>query len=157
MSAAEQPLTGLRIVDLSLLLPGPWATLMLAQLGASVIHVEPPGGDVLRTAMPSAYESVNRGKQVVELDLKSDEGRTRLQELVATADVVVEGFRPGTAGRLGFGPEELRAQNDRLIYCSLSGYGSSGPYAGHPGHDVNYLAVAGLLSISGEAAGPPQA
>jgi crotonobetainyl-CoA:carnitine CoA-transferase CaiB-like acyl-CoA transferase len=157
VSAAEQPLTGLRIVDLSLLLPGPWATLMLAQLGASVIHVEPPGGDVLRTAMPSAYASVNRGKQVVELDLKSDEGRARLQELVATADVVVEGFRPGTAGRLGFGPEELRAQNDRLIYCSLSGYGSSGPYAGHPGHDVNYLAVAGLLSISGEAAGPPQA
>lgn len=157
MSSAEQPLTGVRIVDLSLLLPGPWATLMLAQLGASVVHVEPPGGDVLRRAMPNAYQIVSRGKEIVALDLKSQEGRTRLRELLATADVVVEGFRPGTAARLGFGPEQLRAQNDRLIYCSLSGYGSSGPYAGHPGHDVNYLAVAGLLSISGEPDGPPQA
>jgi len=157
VSPGDQPLTGVRIVDLSLMLPGPWATLMLAQLGASVVHVEPPGGDGLRSAMPSAYASVNRGKEVVELDLKSEEGRTRLRELLAAADVVVEGFRPGTAARLGFGPDELRAQNDRLIYCSLSGYGSSGPYAGHPGHDVNYLAVVGLLSISGEPAGPPQA
>lgn len=156
MTAVVQPLSGVRVVDLSLLLPGPWATLMLAELGASVVHVEPPGGDLLRTAMPSAYETVSRGKQIVELNLKSDEGKAQLRELLETADVVLEGFRPGTASRLGFGPE-LAEENPRLIYCSLSGYGSSGPYADHPGHDVNYLAVAGLLSISGEAAGPPHA
>jgi crotonobetainyl-CoA:carnitine CoA-transferase CaiB-like acyl-CoA transferase len=153
----EQPLAGVRVVDLSLLLPGPWATLQLAELGATVIHVEPPGGDPLKTMMPGAYRSVNRGKEIVELDLKSEAGRDALHRLVDTGDVFVEGFRPGTTDRLGCGAAAMRARNPRLVYCSLSGYGSTGPYARHPGHDINYLAVAGVLSLSGEPAGPPQA
>ncbi|MEV7969781.1 CoA transferase [Sphaerisporangium sp. NPDC088356] len=156
MSTAARPLAGIRIVDLALLLPGPWATLMLSELGADVVHVEPPGGDPLKAMMPGAYASVNRGKRVVELDLKSEPGRQALYALVDTADVFVEGFRPGTADRLGCGPADMRRRNPRLVYCSLNGYGSSGPYAHHPGHDINYLAVAGVLFLSGDPGGPPQ-
>lgn len=150
-----QPLDGVRVIDLSLLVPGPWATSMLADLGADVVHVQPPGGDPLQQMMPGAYRVVARGKTVVRLDLKSDEGRRRLLDLLEDGDVLVEGFRPGTLQRLGFDPEWLTATFPRLIVCSLNGYGSHGTYRDRPGHDLNYLAASGLLSVSGEPSGRP--
>lgn len=153
----DQPLSGVHVVDLSLLLPGPWATLMLAELGADVVHVEPPGGDPLRRFIPGAYASVTRGKRVIEFDLKSKQGQAGLAEMLDSADVVVEGFRPGAAARLGAGAAAWRARNPRLIHLSLNGYGSVGPYSRAPGHDVNYLALAGVLSLSGDPGGPPYA
>lgn len=153
--SATAPLDGIIVVDLSLLIPGPWATTMLAELGATVIHIEPPGGDPLRLMMPGSYELVSRGKAALELDLKSTAGRDELSSIIATADVLVEGFRPGTADRLGFGPEETVRKNPRLIYCSINGYGSDGPYRDRPGHDINYLAASGVLSLSGQPDGRP--
>lgn len=150
-----QPLDGVRVVDLSLLIPGPWATSMLADLGADVVHVQPPGGDPLQDMMPGAYRVVGRGKKVVLLDLKSEEGRGRLLDLLRDCDVLVEGFRPGTLQRLGFAPDSIMAMFPRLIVCSLNGYGSEGTYRDRPGHDLNYLAASGLLSMSGEPSGRP--
>ncbi len=156
------PLQGLRVLDLSLLLPGPFCTMLLADWGAEVIKVESRlGGDPLR-AGPDAvrHESayflgVNRNKKSLALDLRGQAGRAILLRLAATADVFVEGFRPGKAERLGLGYGALQAANPRLIYCSLSGYGQDGPYAGRGGHDLDYLALSGLLSLFGEAGGPP--
>ncbi|GAA4374468.1 CoA transferase [Agromyces bauzanensis] len=142
-------------MDLSLLIPGPWATTMLAELGAAVIHIEPPGGDPLRRMMPGSYDLVSRDKVVLELDLKSSAGHDELWSIIATADVLVEGFRPGTADRLGFGPREMGREYPRLIYCSINGYGSDGPYRDRPGHDINYLAASGVLSLSGQPDGRP--
>ncbi|MCK3771127.1 CoA transferase [Microbacterium aerolatum] len=153
--SAIAPLDGITIVDLSLLIPGPWATTMLAELGAQVIHIEPPGGDPLRRTMPGSYDLVSRDKVVRELDLKSVAGLDQLQSIIATADVLVEGFRPGTADRLGFGPREMGSRHPRLIYCSINGYGSDGPYRDRPGHDINYLAASGVLSMSGDPDGRP--
>jgi alpha-methylacyl-CoA racemase len=132
------PLQGIRVVDLSRLAPGPYATMLLADLGADVIVVL--GG---RAGIPAL--ALRRGKREIVLDLKSDAGRTALHELVKTADVVVEGFRPGAAARAGAGYEELAAINPGLVYCSVTGYGQSGPLAQVPGHDINYLAIGGLL------------
>lgn len=150
-----RPLDGVRVIDLSLLIPGPWATLTLAELGADVIHVQPPGGDPLEELMPGAYRVVGRGKKVVRLDLKSDEGRRRLLDRLEESDVLVEGFRPGTLERLGFSPDQIMATFPRLIVCSLNGYGCDGVYRDRPGHDLNYLAASGLLSVSGEPSGRP--
>ena len=150
-----RPLNGVRVIDLSLLIPGPWATSMLAELGADVLHVEPPGGDPLQAMMPGAYRIVGRGKKAVRLDLKSDGGRRRLLDLLEESDVLVEGFRPGTLQRLGFSLDQMMASFPRLIVCSLNGYGSDGAYRDRPGHDLNYLAASGLLSVSGEPSGRP--
>lgn len=149
------PLDGITVVDLSLLIPGPWATTMLTELGAEVVHIEPPGGDPLRRMMPGSYELVTRHKAVRELDLKSAAGRDELWSLIAGADVLVEGFRPGTVDKLGFGPQETGSRYPRLIYCSINGYGSEGPYRDRPGHDINYLAASGVLSLSGDPEGRP--
>ncbi len=146
--SSDLPLAGLRILDFTWLLPGPFATFLLADLGADVIKIERPGsGDYLRDIHPEMFEHINRGKRSIALDLKREADRASLLKLVATADVVVEGFRPGVADRIGIGYDALSAVRPGLIYVSISGYGQSGPFKDLPGHDVNYLAMAGALSV----------
>ncbi len=157
-------LAGTRVLDLGQYLPGPGAAQILADLGADVLKVESPSGDPLRaldpvTGKPVAgvspyYAAVNAGKRVVRLDLKDEEGKRAFARLVAAADVLIESFRPGSLARLGFGGDRLRASNPRLVHVALSGYGQTGPLAGAAGHDLDYLAFAGLLAASGPAARP---
>jgi crotonobetainyl-CoA:carnitine CoA-transferase CaiB-like acyl-CoA transferase len=150
-----QPLAGVKVLDFSTLLPGPMATLFLAEAGAEVVKIERPGGEDMRrfppvmpTGVSAPYTVLNRGKQVIELDLKAPDAAQRLRPLIETADVVVEQFRPGVMDRLGLGYAAMRALNPRVIYCSISGYGQTGPRAHEAGHDVNYIAASGLLSLS---------
>lgn len=156
------PLAGLRVLDLSRLLPGPYATLLLSDLGAEVIKVEDlESGDYIRSMGPfvgglSAYFlALNAGKKSFAVNLKSPKGLEAFKRLVAEADAVVEGFRPGTAERLGIGYEVLRAVNPRLVYCSISGYGQTGPNRDRAGHDLNYIARAGILGLCGRPGDPP--
>ena len=144
-------LTGLRILDLSVWRPGPYATQLLAEIGADVIKVEPPGGDPMR-AYPELFTSLSANKRSIVLDLKNETDRERALELATSADVIVEGFRPGVVGRLGVGYDVVRPSNLSVIYCSVSGMGQRGPLALVPGHDANYQAWAGALSPEG---GPP--
>jgi alpha-methylacyl-CoA racemase len=146
------PLRGVRVIDLSRLLPGAFATLMLAELGAEIIKIEDPaGGDPIRQLPPlldgrGLYDVVlNRGKKSVALDLRRPDAADIVDKLVSTADVVVESFRPRTARRLGVSGEQLRARHPRVVHCAITGYGQTGPYAERPGHDLNYVAVSGLL------------
>ena len=133
-----------RVLDLSWLLPGPFATTLLADLGADVIKVERPGdGDYMRTLHAETYQVANRNKRSMTLDLKQPAGQQVLHELVRDADVVVEGFRPGVTERLRADYTTLSEINPRLVYCSLSGYGQDGPYRDRPGHDVSYVGVGG--------------
>lgn len=148
-AAPLRPLEGATVIDLSQQLPGPFATLLLRTLGARVLKVEPPAGDAARRIDPEMFRRMAADKELVTLDLKADADRAELHRLVAGADVFVEGFRPGVAARLAADWDTLRKLNPRLVYCSLSGYGASGPLADRPGHDVNYLALA-----AGLAAGP---
>ncbi|MCA9902279.1 MAG: CoA transferase [Anaerolineae bacterium] len=147
------PLEGVRVLDLTRLLPGGMATLMLADLGADVIKIESPdGGDYARWTPPLVdgmgvlFRLLNRNKRSVILDLKQERGRSQFHQLVQTADVVIESFRPGVLARLQCAADVLRTLNPRLIFCSLSGWGQTGPYADLPGHDLNYVGLAGLLS-----------
>lgn len=157
LPAGPAPLAGVRVVDLSRYLPGPFCTLQLAWLGAQVTAVErTPSGDPMRAMPPvgpdgssMAHASLARGKQSIMVDLASEAGIARVLELVDEADVVVEGFRPGVAEQLGIGPEAMRARRPALVYCSLSGFGQDGPWAQRAGHDANYEAAAGLLARSG--------
>lgn len=153
-------LSGLRVLDLTFYLPGPYATLILADLGAEVIKIEnPAGGDPLRGLGPDGgsptgsvfFQALNRGKKSVTLDLKTAEGREAFLRLAATADGLVEQYRPGVTERLGLGYEAVRAVNPRLAYVSLTGYGQTGPHAAEAGHDLNYMARSGLLSLFAEA------
>ncbi|MFN3671889.1 MAG: CaiB/BaiF CoA transferase family protein [Bosea sp. (in: a-proteobacteria)] len=145
------PLDDLLVLDFSTLLPGPMASLFLAEAGARVIRIERPGGEDMRRFPPRFGETsapfavLNRGKESVEIDLKAGDALARLTPLIAQADIVIEQFRPGVMARLGFGQEALRALNPRLIYCSISGYGQTGPRAQEAGHDINYQAIGGLL------------
>jgi crotonobetainyl-CoA:carnitine CoA-transferase CaiB-like acyl-CoA transferase len=141
-------LDGVRVLDLSIWRPGPYATQLLAEAGADVLKVEPPGGDPMRQ-YPELFARVNVNKRSIVLDLKDQEGRARLAALAVGADVVVEGFRPGVAARLGAGYDELSAVNRKIVYCSVSGLGQVGPLAPVPGHDVNYQAWSGLLAPGG--------
>ncbi|HEV2309825.1 MAG TPA: CoA transferase [Acidimicrobiia bacterium] len=141
-------LSGVRVLDLSIWRPGPYATQLLADLGADVLKIEPPGGDPMR-AFPELFATLNGNKRSIVLDLKAPEDRARAHALVADADVVVEGFRPGVAARLGMGEAELRAVHPGLVYCSVSGYGQTGPLAPVPGHDLNYQAYAAVLTPDG--------
>ncbi len=151
------PLQGLTFIDMTRLLPGPAATMHLVDFGADVVKVEDTGaGDYMRSFPPTvtvhggrsvnaAFEAVNRGKRSIAVNLKSDEGREILLRLVDRADALIEGFRPGVLDRLGLGWEILHARNARLVMCSLSGYGQTGPLAQRAGHDLNYIAMTGVL------------
>jgi len=161
------PLDGIRILDLSRLLPGAYASQMLADYGADVIKIEEPGsGDYGRFMPPHGaggmslyFLAINRNKRSMTLNLKTDEGRAIFQRLVRQADVVLESFRPGVMERLGLGYEQLKEINPRLVYCAISGYGQDGPYRLRAGHDLNYAGYAGLLNYNrgprGEPAMPP--
>ena len=151
MQAYDGLLSGVRVLDLSIWRPGPYATQLLADLGADVLKIEPPDGDPMRM-FPELFARLNANKRSVALDLKQPEGRDRAYELVADADALVEGFRPGVAARLGMGEDAVRDVNPTLVYCSVSGFGQDGPLASWPGHDINYQAYAGVLAPSG---GPP--
>jgi len=160
-------LDGLRVLDLTRLLPGGFCSLLLADFGADVIKVEDTGlGDYVRWAPPhykgaeqsassALFLSLNRGKRSIRVDLKSAAGKDVLLRLVRDADVLLESFRPGVLDRLGVGYERLRAENPGLVYCAITGYGQDGPNRDRPGHDINYLGLNGILGLSGEADGPP--
>jgi alpha-methylacyl-CoA racemase len=164
---SDLPLAGLKILDLSRLLPGGFCSLLLADFGADVIKVEDTGmGDYVRwappyyegadqTAQSAMFLALNRGKRSIRLDLKSDAGKEVLLRLVRDADVLLESFRPGVLDRLGVGYERLREENPRLVYCAITGYGQDGPNRDRSGHDMNYLGLGGLLGLTGEADGPP--
>ncbi len=141
-------LSGVRVLDLGIWRPGPYATQLLADLGADVLKIEPPGGDPMR-AFPELFATLNGNKRSIVLNLKHPDDRARARALAGEADAVVEGFRPGVAARLGMGEAELRAMHPRLVYCSVSGYGQTGPLAPVPGHDLNYQAYAGVLTPDG--------
>jgi crotonobetainyl-CoA:carnitine CoA-transferase CaiB-like acyl-CoA transferase len=161
------PLDGIRVLDLSRLLPGGFCSLLLADFGAEVLKVEDTGmGDYVRWSPPyyeeaeesarsALFLALNRGKRSIRLDLKQERGREVLLRLAREYDVLLESFRPGVLDRLGVGYERLRQENPGLVYCAVTGYGQDGPYTGRSGHDMNYLGLNGLLALTGEAGGPP--
>ena len=149
-------LSGLSVLDLSRLLPGPFCSLYLAQLGATVIKIEEPGtGDYARLLSPEMFALVNRGKKSITLDLKKPEDVAKLHALAKTADVVLESFRPGVMDKLGCGYAALKAINPRLVFCALTGYGQDGPWRDKAGHDLNYCGYAGALDQTGAADAAP--
>src|SRR2546429_5891495 len=156
------PLTGIRVLDLTRLLPGAYCTLLLADMGADVIKIEEPGGgDYMRWTPPlvdgqsALFNAINRNKRSVTLDLKTEAGRDLLFQLVDGADVLVEGNRPGVMGRLGLGWDVLHARNSKLVMGSITGYGQEGPFASRAGHDINYTAIAGVLGLNGSSDAAP--
>lgn len=153
---ARAPLAGLRILDLTELLPGPYATQQMVEMGAEVIKVERPAGDGARILLPGLFAAVNRGKKSITLDLKEEQGRAAFLKLAEKADVVIEGYRPGVTKRLGIDYHTLSKVNRGIVYCSISGYGQTGPARDRPGHDLNYAAMAGAVAISGQPEGPPE-
>ncbi|WP_028963645.1 CaiB/BaiF CoA transferase family protein [Sulfobacillus thermosulfidooxidans] len=157
-----KPFEGLRIIDLTRILSGPYCTMYFADLGAEVIKIEPPQGDDTRHWGPpfidsesTYFLSINRNKRSVMLDLRTDTDRTRLCELIRHADIVVENFRPGTLERLGLGFKTLSELNPQIILASISGFGQTGPYAQEPGYDVIAQGMGGLMAVTGEVGGPP--
>jgi crotonobetainyl-CoA:carnitine CoA-transferase CaiB-like acyl-CoA transferase len=144
------PLAGIRVVDFSLFVPGPFASAILADLGAEVVKVEPPRGDPGRSYVPVQFETENRNKRSIAIDLKHSAAAQIVEKLVQRSQVAIEGFRPGVAKRLGIDFDSLRKINASLIYCSISGYGQTGPWRERPGHDVNYVAAAGGLAFPGQ-------
>src|SRR3989440_10349391 len=161
------PLEGISVLDLSRLLPGGFCSLLLSDFGADVVKVEDTGmGDYVRWSPPyyegaeqgansALFLALNRGKRSIRVNLKSDEGRDVLLRLARDADVLLESFRPGVLDRLGVGWERLRAENPRLVYCAITGYGQDGPFRDRSGHDMNYLGLIGLLGLTGDRDGPP--
>lgn len=161
------PLQGIRVLDLSRLLPGPFASQMLADFGADVIKVEDTGmGDYIRLSTPyvegaadsaksARFIALNRNKRSIRLNLKDEGGKDAFLKLVEGADVVLESFRPGVMDRLGVGYEAMKARNPGIVVCAISGYGQDGPMVDRSGHDQNYLGKIGLLALTGEADGPP--
>ena len=152
----------LRVLDLTRLLPGPFCSMLLADMGCDVVKVEKPGrGDYMRYYPPLrngqsvAFNAINRNKRSLTLNLKSDAGRDLFKRLAARADVVIEGNRPGVMERLGVGWEELRHANPKLVMCSITGFGQDGPWAQRAGHDLNYMAIAGALGLNAAPGGPP--
>jgi alpha-methylacyl-CoA racemase len=162
-----KPLSDIRVLDLSRLLPGGFCSLMLADFGAEVLKVEDTGmGDYIRWSPPyyegaedsarsALYLALNRGKRSIRLNLKEERGREVLLKLVKEHDVLLESFRPGVLDRLGVGYDRLREENPGLVYCAITGYGQDGPYRDRSGHDMNYLGLIGLLGLTGEKDGPP--
>lgn len=164
-TSGARPLAGVRVIDLTRLLPGPYCTLLLADLGADVVKVEDPGSsDFVRWVPPlvgahkqmgAAWVALHRGKRSLCLSTRVPAGRDALLRLVETADVLVEGFRPGAMARAGLGVDVLHERNPRLVVCSISGYGQDGPYRDRAGHDIDYLALSGLLGQTGAASDHP--
>ena len=160
-------LAGIRVLDLSRLLPGGFCSLLLTDFGAEVLKVEDTGmGDYVRWSPPyhegaddsaksALFLALNRGKRSIRLNLKEEAGREVLLKLVREYDVLLESFRPGVMDRLGVGYERLREENPGLVYCAITGYGQDGPYTARSGHDMNYLGLNGLLGLTGDAGGPP--
>lgn len=154
---SQAPLAGIRVIDFSELLPGPFFTQALAEMGAQVLKVErPPHGDNVRRMGPGVFDAVNRGKHSLLADMKDPAQREQVLARIAEADVLVESYRPGTMARLGLDAASLCARLPRLIYVSLSGYGQQGPWADLPGHDINYLGAAGVLAVSGRPGEGPE-
>jgi crotonobetainyl-CoA:carnitine CoA-transferase CaiB-like acyl-CoA transferase len=159
-----EALRGIRVLDLSRLLPGPFLTMVLADMGADVVKIEDPRmGDYLRgmppltkSGMSGRFVAINRGKRSIALDLKVAAARDAFLKLVERADVVVESFRPGVMDKLGIGYAALSARNPKIVVCSISGYGQTGPYVERAGHDLNYIALAGVLGMTGPAGAAPQ-
>ena len=154
MTAHGGPLRGVRVVELASIGPGPHAAMTLADLGADVIRVERPGGTL--SAVARDKDVLTRGRPSVAMDLKDPRAASVVLDLVATADVLIEGMRPGVAERLGVGPAECLARNPRLVYGRMTGWGQEGPLAPRAGHDIDYIAVSGALHGLGRAGGPPQ-
>ncbi|MBT2482525.1 CaiB/BaiF CoA-transferase family protein [Streptomyces sp. ISL-94] len=147
------PLAGVRVVELAGIGPGPFAAMLLADLGADVVRVDRPGGGGL--AVDPAYDVTNRSKRSVLVDLKSAEGPARVLDLAERADILIEGFRPGVAERLGVGPADCHARNPQLVYGRMTGWGQEGPLAHTAGHDIAYIAVTGALGMIGNPGEPP--
>jgi crotonobetainyl-CoA:carnitine CoA-transferase CaiB-like acyl-CoA transferase len=159
----EPPLDGIKVLDLTQFMAGPFCTMLLADMGADVIKIEKPsGGDDIRRSGPpfingesAAFMGINRNKRSIVIDLKSDEGQSILHRMAGAADVVVENMRPGTMDRMGLGYQDLHRENPALVYCSISGFGTTGPYKDRPGFDLMAQGMSGLMSITGVAGGPP--
>ncbi|MGC9537226.1 CaiB/BaiF CoA transferase family protein [Streptomyces sp. UG1] len=149
----QGPLTGVRVVELAGIGPGPFAAMLLADLGADVVRVDRPGGTGL--AINTEYDVTNRNKRSVIVDLKSPDGPARVLDLAARADILVEGYRPGVAERLGIGPEACHARNPELVYGRMTGWGQQGPLAQRAGHDIAYIALTGTLGMIGAPGEPP--
>ncbi len=156
MNTRRAMLDGVKVIDLSQYIPGPFATRQLADLGAEVIKIEPPDGDPMRRILYQGseevspiYQHLNRGKRVCRLDLKKAADKEKFSELLRDANVLLESFRPGVLDKLGFGQAILKQLNPSLVHCALSGYGQTGPYRNRAGHDINYLAASSALSVSG--------
>jgi alpha-methylacyl-CoA racemase len=147
------PLAGVRVVELAGIGPGPFAAMLLADLGADVVRVDRPGGTGL--SVDPEYDVTNRNKRSVIVDLKAADGPSRVLDLAARADILVEGYRPGVAERLGIGPETCQARNPRLVYGRMTGWGQEGPLARRAGHDIAYLAPTGVLGLIGSPQEPP--
>ncbi|WP_317446461.1 CaiB/BaiF CoA-transferase family protein [Streptomyces collinus] len=147
------PLSGVRVVELAGIGPGPFAAMLLADLGADVVRVDRPGGPGL--GIDPAYDVTNRNKRSVIIDLKAPDGSARVLDLAARADVLIEGYRPGVAERLGVGPGACHARNPRLVYGRMTGWGQDGPLADRAGHDVAYIALTGTLGMIGRPGEPP--
>jgi crotonobetainyl-CoA:carnitine CoA-transferase CaiB-like acyl-CoA transferase len=162
-SPLASALAGIRVLDLSRLLPGPYLTMILADMGADVVKIEDPRvGDYLRAFPPAKggiagrFLAINRGKRSLALDLKAPAGRDAFLKMVEKADVVVESFRPGVLDKLGVGYAAMTARNPKIVVCSISGYGQTGPYVHRAGHDLNYISLAGVTAMGGgERGGPP--
>ena len=156
-----KPLEGLRVIDLTQAMAAPYCTMNLADMGADVIKVEPPGGEetrrgsVQRNGHSGAFNAINRNKRSLTVDLKQRAGVEIIHRLTRTADVFVQNYRPGAAARLGVAYEELSALNPRLIYCSISGFGATGPYAARGGYDLIAQGMSGIISLTGDEGGPP--
>ncbi|MGW4574678.1 CaiB/BaiF CoA transferase family protein [Streptomyces tendae] len=149
----EGPLAGVRVVELAGIGPGPFAAMLLADLGADVVRVDRPGGPGLGIA--PAHDVTNRNKRSVVLDLKAPDGPARVLDLAERADVLIEGYRPGVAERLGVGPRDCHARNPRLVYGRMTGWGQQGPLAQRAGHDIGYIALTGTLGMIGGPDEPP--
>ena len=161
--ATEPPLSGVRVIDLTMFLAGPFCTMILADLGADVIKIEPPGGESQRNAMklkadepdPPSFLGLNRNKRGLVIDLKSDAGRELIHEMVAQSDILVENYRPGVTTKLGIDYETLAAIRPELIYASITGFGDSGPYSQRPGLDLITQGMSGIMSVTGPRGGEP--
>ncbi len=154
-------LYGIRVLDLSQYLPGPYATQILADLGAEVLKIEPPQGDPMRyfilqdqDGISPWYKQVNAGKSILQLDLKTSAGKATLEQLIQNSDILLESYRPGVMERLGFSRDKLQQLNPSLIHCALSGFGQTGPYQQRAGHDLTYMAASGMLELIGTAETP---